>query len=187
MAQDESDEVRELLAREAIRAVIHRYCRAIDRCDAQLLTSCYHEDAVEDHGGFFLGTRDEWVSMVIANLHADYTATTHMATNIAIELEGEEAHAETYVLAAHESRDTGSGVELQWLGGRYIDRFVRRDGQWRILRRTLVVDWTHGEPLVVAFGEGAPENSPTAGLVLRRGLRSHDDPAYADSARALSG
>jgi hypothetical protein len=186
MSTDESAAVRELVAHRAITAVIHSYCRSIDRCDAELLESCYHPDAIEDHGGFFVGPRDAWVRSTIDGLLRDYTATTHMATNIAIELDGDDAaHVETYVLAAHESRDTGAGVELKWLGGRYIDRFVRRDGAWRILRRTLVVDWTHAEPLVVAYGEGAAAGTPTAGMVLRRGLRSRDDPGYAESARAL--
>jgi ketosteroid isomerase-like protein len=177
--------IQEVLDREAIRDVIYRYCRAIDRQDAELLRSCYHEDAIEDHGGIFYGPLDEWVRQTINHDLSIFTATSHMVTNTAIVLEGDEAYVETYVLASHESRDDGSGAELMWLAGRYIDRFVRRDGEWRILRRALMVDWTHTEPRVIAFGKGAPEGKPVPDVVLRRGLHSHEDPAYLESARAL--
>jgi hypothetical protein len=183
----EPSQLQALVDRESIREVIHRYCRAVDRCDADLLTSCYHEDGIEDHGGFFIGPRDEWVRSTMDSVREMCSATTHMVMNITIELEGDEAYAETYVLAGHEWPDQGAGMQFKWLGGRYIDRFVRRDGTWRILKRALVVDWTHGEPLSVAFGQGALDGNPTAELVLRRGVRSRKDLGYLESARALLG
>ena len=48
------NELGELMDREAIREVIHRYCQAVDRCDLALLKSCYHADGFDDHG-FFAG------------------------------------------------------------------------------------------------------------------------------------
>ena len=36
----------DLLDREAIREVLARYCRAADRCDEDLLRTCYHRDAL---------------------------------------------------------------------------------------------------------------------------------------------
>ncbi len=44
--------VRELHDKEAIRTVIATYSRGIDRRDRELLLSCYHPDAVDDHGLF---------------------------------------------------------------------------------------------------------------------------------------
>jgi ketosteroid isomerase-like protein len=175
--------LQELLDREAIRDLIHRYCRAIDRCDAELLTSCYHEDAIEDHGGLFYGSRDEWVSFVIEDLRGS-AATTHMTSNLSIELDGDRAYAESYVLAAGETLPTADGAQLLLLGGRYIDRFARREGEWRIVKRVLVVDWSHIQPLTPAFGDGAADPA-AAQLTIRRGLRSHEDPAYPESARKL--
>ena len=44
--------VRELLDAEQIRDVILRYCHAADRGDWDLARSCYHPDALDDHGIF---------------------------------------------------------------------------------------------------------------------------------------
>jgi SnoaL-like domain len=40
-----------LLDESAIRQLLARYSRAIDRRDYELLRSCYHPDAVDEHGG----------------------------------------------------------------------------------------------------------------------------------------
>ena len=53
-------EVQERKEREAIREVIHRYCQAVDRCDLEMLKSCYWEDGYDDHG-FFAGNAHEFI------------------------------------------------------------------------------------------------------------------------------
>ena len=52
-------------------------------------------------------------------------------------------------------------------GGRYLDRFERRDGVWKIARRLLVDEWSRLDDLP------APPVPPG-----RVGLRSKDDPVY---------
>ena len=42
----------ELSDREAIRNIIHRYCRAADRCDLEAFKACYWPDGHDDHGFF---------------------------------------------------------------------------------------------------------------------------------------
>jgi SnoaL-like domain len=42
----------EVRARLDIHDVLARYCRGADRCDAALMQSCFHEDAVDEHGFF---------------------------------------------------------------------------------------------------------------------------------------
>ena len=46
-------ELDRMLARDAIRDVLARYARGIDRADAALLKSCYFDDAIEEHGSSF--------------------------------------------------------------------------------------------------------------------------------------
>ena len=60
-------QVGELRDREAIREVIHRYCQAVDRCDLEMLKSCYHADGYDDHG-FFAGNAHEFAEYVIPRL-----------------------------------------------------------------------------------------------------------------------
>jgi hypothetical protein len=55
------------------------------------------------------------------------------------------------------------------LGGRYVDRFERRDGEWRIAARITVHDWSRIDPVT--------ENFEHAGR-FRQGTRSTDDPVY---------
>ncbi|HJY93624.1 MAG TPA: nuclear transport factor 2 family protein, partial [Streptosporangiaceae bacterium] len=44
--------VAEAAAAEAIRQAALRYCRGVDRLDAELMRSAYHNDATDDHGVF---------------------------------------------------------------------------------------------------------------------------------------
>jgi hypothetical protein len=53
-----------LLDREAIREVMARYCRGIDRLDVELIKSAYHPDAFDDHGPF-KGLRDDFVEWIV--------------------------------------------------------------------------------------------------------------------------
>ena len=43
---------------QAIRDVLSRYARGVDRCDLGLLKSAYHPDGYDDHG-FFKGNASE--------------------------------------------------------------------------------------------------------------------------------
>jgi hypothetical protein len=52
---------------------------------------------------------------------------------------------ETY-LTSHSVCDSEEGERLDRLGARYADRFERRDGAWKIARRTVVHDWSYSEP-----------------------------------------
>lgn len=130
-----------LAAKDEIRDVVYRYCRAADRCDAELLASVYHPDATEDHGGF-VGSAAEFRQQVIPRLRSRWTATQHLLGNILIEINGDIAHTESYVVAYHVPPPDTEGRTLMWvLGARYVDRFECRDGKWLIAHRVMVKDW----------------------------------------------
>jgi hypothetical protein len=44
--------LQQLIDKLEIHEVLTRYCRGIDRCDAELLESVYHPDATDNHGQF---------------------------------------------------------------------------------------------------------------------------------------
>lgn len=128
--------VRHLTDRQAVHDVVTRYCRAVDRMDRELLLSCYHPDAIDDHG-IFVGGPEAFADWAFA-LHASLqSAHQHIVTNHSCELEGDTAHSETYWMFAGMHHDG----KLTIGGGRYIDRIERRAGEWRIAARKCVPDW----------------------------------------------
>ena len=66
---------RELLDHAALRDLVMRYCRGIDRRDFALVRACYHDDAIDDHGGMFHGSADDyvvWVAEVLKSKTFDW-------------------------------------------------------------------------------------------------------------------
>jgi hypothetical protein len=137
MAPD--DPVARLVAEAEIRAVVMRYCRAIDRLDMDLLRSCYHPDAVDEHGTF-TGTVDEYVAWVDRVLRR-YDSTMHVVANHLAELDSPtSARAETYGFAFHHTDDGDERRNLT-MAFRFVDRFELRSGRWAIARRVAVTEW----------------------------------------------
>ncbi len=134
-------EVQALLDRQAIRDVVLRYCRGIDRLDLELVRSCYHADATDEHGTF-TGTRDEYVDWVGGVLNR-FTGTMHVVANQLVELDGDRARSETYGVAYHHGDPPDDHRRNFTTGFRYVDRFERRGGEWRIAARVAVREWTH--------------------------------------------
>jgi ketosteroid isomerase-like protein len=128
-------EVQRLLDEAAIRRVLCTYARAVDRCDWELLRTCYHPDAIDDHGPF-RGGIDDFVALLEAE---DWKSTAHFIGNqlVDFDADGEAAWVETYVYALH--RSAGEAPRYDAIGnGRFFDRFERRDGTWRIAHRKVV-------------------------------------------------
>jgi hypothetical protein len=127
------------LAEAEIRDVQMRYCRAADRMDFELFRNCFHEDAYTDYG-FYKGGVDGFIAMGQEGLKA-YTATTHFTGNQLIEVDGDSAWAEHYTVATHRCPEDADGPERDFVTAiRYIDRMEKRDGEWRIAKRVLILD-----------------------------------------------
>jgi hypothetical protein len=123
--------------RQEIQDCVLRYARGLDRHDDEILASVFHEDAI-DHHGDFIGPIDVFVPWAHA-LHAEtWSSHTHFTVNHTVEIEGDEAQSETYVLYVLRRKD---GTRIDFGGGRYVDRLERRDGVWRIAMRELIHDW----------------------------------------------
>ena len=165
MARD--PEVQQLLDKQAITEVVLRYCRGIDRCDRELVRGCYWPDAIDEHGSF-TGTRDEYVAWVFDRILPRYLMTMHFVGNVLIDVEGDHARSESYGLSWHRVESDRPELNLH-VGFRYVDDFERRDGQWRIARRTCALEWTRlNDP---ALWWEAPASH-------RRGRRDDSDPVY---------
>lgn len=136
----------ELLDRDEIEQCILRVARGMDRHDDELAKSAFHEGARDDHASF-IGTAGDMVEWANRLHSATLRTHQHLLTNISIELEGDEAHAETYVQVIGVPKDSWA-----WAigGGRYLDRFERRNGRWGITDRVTVIEWWD-DPKVMEF------------------------------------
>src|SRR5437867_1911373 len=110
----DASSVEALLAKEAIRDLLYRYCRAIDRCDEALLEEIYHSAATDDHALPGLGgSAAEFREVVIGLLRDKWESTQHVLGNILIELAGDVAYSEAYVIAYHLRKRGDDGVQLK--------------------------------------------------------------------------
>lgn len=174
-----------LLAKENIRDVLYRYCRAADRGDLALLKSCYHPDSLDDHG-FFKGSGWDFADYVLTVL-SEIELSIHSISNPLIELHGKKAYVETQVSVVHRIKRAGQLTGL-WHQGRYVDEFEEREGTWKILCRVFVLD---AERFINSadFHSLVPANSPHRAYIGQRGksdlvyrlkeIRSFIRPAYA--------
>jgi hypothetical protein len=125
----------------AITRVLLRYCRGADRCDEELIRSAYHADAVDIHGSF-KGDAAEYAAWAVETSLSRYDATQHLLGNVIIEFGPPgTAFVESAFIGVHVPKGA-VGQRIELLGGRYVDRFEQRASEWRISRRTVVIDWS---------------------------------------------
>jgi len=117
----------------AVAAVMHRYARTVDTHDFPVLRTCFTDactlsgypppapDIVE--GG------DAIIEYISTQLRK-YGRTQHMLGQIDVSIDGDAAHAESYVQAFHLLADDPSTMVQLWSS--YHDWFVRVDGDWVI-------------------------------------------------------
>jgi hypothetical protein len=133
----------DLAAKEEIRQAMARYSRGIDRRDEALLQSVYHEDSTDDHGwGLAAGGWD--IAALVRRdgkgFPDEWKLTSHFLGQHLIDVAGDEAVSEVYFIATniieHDGRDWA-----QVSSGRYLDRWERREGQFKIAHRQVIYDW----------------------------------------------
>jgi hypothetical protein len=132
------EQVQTLLDRDGIRECITRLARAEDRRDAGLLRAVCWPDFTCDHG-ISAGTLDDYQSWVVPG-SAAIPVTQHALGQSLIDVHGDAAVVETHVTAYHRMVGDGGANDVV-IGGRYLDRMQKRDGEWRIAHRTMVYDW----------------------------------------------
>jgi hypothetical protein len=163
------ERIARLEARAEILDCMQRYARGMDRRDRPLLRSAYHDDAVDDHVGF-VGPVEDFIDWAF-EYHSTQTRYQHYLMNHTAEIDGDQAHTETYYLFVATDREPTNHMTLS--GGRYVDRLERRDGRWAIVDRVCVVEW-------IAESTSLITDEVLAMLVDVKGA-THDpsDPSYA--------
>lgn len=168
MSKDEMLDI--LWSKEELRALAFRYCRGADRGDMSLLEDVYHPDALDEHGYNKSKTVREFLDGV-PEMRPMMEELQHNITNHLIEVNGDQAEGELYVIAYHRY-DSAEGKVVFVTGGRYMDKYERRDGKWRILHRVCIDDWGIKMP--------APEKVTMELLDggLEKGKLGTGDPSY---------
>jgi hypothetical protein len=159
MASSETDD------KQAIRDLIYTYCRSVDRLDVPLGHSIWHEDGYADYGeDYYQGPGKGLIDLICEN-HLQMTSHSHQVTNILVELDGDRAGSESYMIGT--MRVTRDGKPMQiGIWARYLDKWERRDGRWGIVHRMMVYEH-----------EEIREVTPM-GLTIRSS-RDRSDPSYA--------
>jgi adenosylcobinamide kinase/adenosylcobinamide-phosphate guanylyltransferase len=161
--------LREIEDRQAIQDVIMRYCRGVDRADPSLILSAFHDDATDNHFGVVLPFRQA-ISSLRPPAESTPANMTHQICNVLIELDDDVARCESYLVAI--TRLEHAGRQFDWtLTGRYVDRFERRGGDWRIAHRTVVYDRERFDEVI------PPPQSLPATRYLDRAVRGMRGPA----------
>ncbi len=161
--------VEEVADRLAIQDVLYRYARGIDRCDEDVLRAVWWPGARADYGNGEVDAGD-WSGDVVKALSA-MRRTQHFLGNVLILVDESIAEVETYCRAYHEVDGPNGLVEME-VGGRYLDRLEKRDGEWRIAHRRYVLDWSRNGASTAQW------NGPMYGNLKRHGARRPDDPSY---------
>jgi ketosteroid isomerase-like protein len=138
--------------RLAIRELIDAYAHCADRRDAKGQMALFTDDtrfivfmdatAAEPtqqlHGR-------ESLAPVFDNLNS-YAATMHFNGQSTVSLDGNRATGESYCLAHHLSVGADGQHTMMIASIRYLDEFVKQDGQWLFAERRLMVNWTETRP-----------------------------------------
>lgn len=146
---------------DCLERLVTAYSRSIDRRDFAALRALYHDDACEEHGDMFSGGPDDYVAFVRQAL-SGYATTVHYVVNTQFELDGERAEGEAYKINYHRTPEPEAREVIT--GSRSLDRFEKRDGEWRFSGRSVVLDWARTQDADAGayadFAAGSPHGAP---------------------------
>jgi len=172
--------VERMEAESAIRRALIEYGAFLDSRDFAAYADLFAADGVWV-GGFGTFTGPAAIrQMLIDNLGAPEPgfvnkSNFHMLTNPLIEVDGDRARVTSKYMfwtRSTEDRPTPS------LAGRYVDEFVRVNGEWKIARRTTWGEIPFRDPNVPpAPGAGPPAPPPSLSALQARLQRAEDQLA----------
>jgi gamma-hexachlorocyclohexane dehydrochlorinase len=125
-------------SRAAIAELVAHYCHGVDKYDAETFMSIWHEDAHFNMGppiGASSGHQD--IRQTLENvIWPGWRETHHWTVNLVVRFDGPDR--------AHGVCDTScvgimaDGI-TQLIAASYTDTFERRDGEWRIAKRSVAL------------------------------------------------
>ena len=111
------------------------------------MRATYHDDAIDNHG-MFNGPIDEFIKFCRQH-HERYDMFMHLLGSPNIDVDGSKAFAETYCLLIQRMKPQktyNADVALHVMAGsRFLDRFEKRNGLWKVSERQVIVEWFRNE------------------------------------------
>jgi hypothetical protein len=166
------DALSRMLDRHQIWDCLLRYARGVDRLDLDLIRSAFWDDGIDSHGPVD-GTVEDFLALWLP-AQPSRDVCFHMVSAQSVEIDGTDAHAEAYFMAAMKQADSS---QLELIGGRYVDHYEKRGTAWRIKTRVMALDW---QSMVDA--SGMPERMAKR----HPGSRDKTDPSYERPVRSRS-
>ena len=140
-----SQRVDELESRAALRDLVTDYCQGFDNHDWDKFIAIWHPDAVWEIGppfGTFIG--HEGIKEAIDDvLYPVWRETHHLTTNLALSFsDADHAHGICNVDCMGATKDD----IVQMINATYTDDFERREGLWKIAKRSVVIHYFNPIP-----------------------------------------
>jgi len=131
MSGIDSTRLQRLIDEADITALMIRYADRIDANDPIGSAACFTTDGVGFYWGEYVGRPA--IAARLAGILDQFWCTSHHLTNSIITVEGDRAHAQSYVYAFHRRR---SDDRPYWVSARWIDTLERTPDQgWLFARR----------------------------------------------------
>jgi ketosteroid isomerase-like protein len=136
-----------------LNRLAYRYAAAVDACDVDAFLAVFHPDArlrtyhpdAEQPFTDFAG--HEQLASVPRMMRGMFRRTAHQMTNHLVDVEGDAATGTVLCAARHLGADPHDRTALVVLI-RYVDRYERRAGGWRISERQIRFLWSERHPVV---------------------------------------
>jgi hypothetical protein len=156
-ASDTAATIAWLRDRTLITDIYARYAYGVDSVDMDIVRSVFLPDCVVV-GTMEEGSLDDYLEGLEEGLLM-YDATMHFKGNQYVELDGDRAFVETWVVGYH-MEAPGSPIDHLKLGLRYKDDVVRVGDDWKIARREAVRQWHTGPFPRPSIGEAPYPRKP---------------------------
>lgn len=148
----------DLLDREAIRETLYAIASGVDRFDPQILGASIWDDAVLDMGGGKTIAGKDFIT-ALKTPATPPKGRMHVVTNIRIKINFDAAVTESFIISCQQlASPDGECIRLR--AGRYLDRFKKRSGEWKLSARTLVDEWAREDAVNAAPPTGEHRGAP---------------------------
>jgi len=135
-----------------LNQLAYRYAAAVDACDVDAFLAVFHPDArvrtyhpdAEEPFGDIVG--HEELALVPRTMREMFRRTAHQFTNHLVEVVGDSATGTLLCTARHLRLNADDAVLAIVI--RYVDRYERRAGVWRISDRQIRFLWSERYPVV---------------------------------------